>query len=106
MDICAVWSPCAHWLVRWHWTVAHWLHLITVSYTHLDVYKRQGRALHWSNAEEFAHLPPPARVRRALEEMGPTFVKLGQVLATRVDLLESEWIAEFGKLQDLSLIHI
>ncbi|HNV89060.1 MAG TPA: AarF/UbiB family protein [Methylotenera sp.] len=62
--------------------------------------ERAGRALHWSNAEEFAHLPPPARVRRALEEMGPTFVKLGQVLATRVDLLESEWIAEFGKLQD------
>ena len=62
--------------------------------------ERAGRALHWSHAEEFAHLPPPARVRRALEEMGPTFVKLGQVLATRVDLLESEWIAEFGKLQD------
>ncbi|WP_348223924.1 ABC1 kinase family protein, partial [Escherichia coli] len=33
-------------------------------------------------------------------EMGPTFVKLGQVLATRVDLLEPEWTAEFGKLQD------
>ena len=62
--------------------------------------ERAGRALHWSNAEEFAHLPPPARVRRALEEMGPTFVKLGQVLATRVDLFEPEWIAEFGKLQD------
>lgn len=62
--------------------------------------ERAGRALHWSNAEEFAHLPPSARVRRALEEMGPTFVKLGQVLATRVDLFESEWIAEFGKLQD------
>ncbi len=62
--------------------------------------ERAGRALHWSNAEEFAHLPPPARVRRALEEMGPSFVKLGQVLATRVDLFEPEWIAEFGKLQD------
>jgi ubiquinone biosynthesis protein len=32
--------------------------------------------------------------------MGPTFVKLGQVLATRVDLFEPEWIAEFSKLQD------
>ena len=62
--------------------------------------ERAGRALHWSNAEEFAHLPPPARVRRALEEMGPPFVKLGQVLATRVDMFEPEWIAEFGKLQD------
>ena len=60
--------------------------------------ERAGRALHWSNAEEFAHLPSP--VRRALEEMGPAFVKLGQMLATRVDLFEPEWITEFGKLQD------
>jgi ubiquinone biosynthesis protein len=62
--------------------------------------ERTGRALHMNNAAEYAHLPAPVRVRRALEEMGPTFVKLGQVLATRVDLFEPEWIAEFGKLQD------
>jgi len=62
--------------------------------------ERAGRALHWSNAEEFAHLAPPARVRRALEEMGPTFIKLGQLLATRVDLFEPEWINEFSKLED------
>jgi ubiquinone biosynthesis protein len=61
--------------------------------------ERAGRALHWQHPEEQAHLPPPARVRRALEELGPTFVKLGQVLATRVDLFEPDWIAEFGKLQ-------
>ncbi|ABM39461.1 ubiquinone biosynthesis protein UbiB [Janthinobacterium lividum] len=62
--------------------------------------ERAGRALHWNEAQELAHLDPPARVRRALEELGPTFVKLGQVLATRIDLFEPEWIAEFGKLQD------
>ncbi len=62
--------------------------------------ERVGQALHWNEAEELAHLEPPARVRRALEDMGPTFVKLGQVLATRVDLFEPEWIAEFSKLQD------
>jgi len=62
--------------------------------------ERAGRVLHRNNAAEYAHLPAPTRVRRALEEMGPTFVKLGQVLATRVDLFEPEWIAEFGKLQD------
>jgi ubiquinone biosynthesis protein len=39
-------------------------------------------------------------VRRALEELGPTFVKLGQILATRGDLFPPEWIVEFGKLQD------
>lgn len=64
--------------------------------------ERTGRVLHWHEAEELAHLAPHARVRRALEEMGPTFVKLGQILATRVDLFEPEWIAEFSKLQDSS----
>jgi ubiquinone biosynthesis protein len=62
--------------------------------------ERAGRALHWSKAGSLAHLEPSARVRRALEELGPTFVKLGQMLATRVDLFEPEWIAEFSKLQD------
>jgi len=62
--------------------------------------ERAGRALLWKHADELAHLEPPARVRRALEDLGPTFVKLGQLLATRVDLFEPEWITEFGKLQD------
>lgn len=62
--------------------------------------ERAGRALHWNEAEELAHLDPPARVRRAMEALGPTFVKLGQLLATRVDLFEPEWIAEFSRLQD------
>jgi ubiquinone biosynthesis protein len=65
-----------------------------------NVLERAGRVLHWKQADELAKLEPPARVRRALEELGPTFVKLGQVMATRVDLFEPEWIAEFGKLQD------
>ena len=38
-------------------------------------------------------------MRLALEELGPTFVKLGQVMATRVDLFPPSWIAEFEKLQ-------
>jgi len=62
--------------------------------------ERAGRVLFWKHADELAHLEPPARLRRALEELGPTFIKLGQVLATRVDLFDPEWIAEFSKLQD------
>ncbi|NMG49246.1 ubiquinone biosynthesis protein UbiB [Azoarcus communis] len=62
--------------------------------------ERAGRALHWHEPEELARLEPPARVRRALEELGPSFVKLGQILATRVDLFPPEWTAEFSKLQD------
>jgi ubiquinone biosynthesis protein len=62
--------------------------------------ERAGKVLHWRAPEELAHLEPPARVRRALEDLGPTFVKLGQILASRVDLFPPEWIEEFGKLQD------
>lgn len=61
--------------------------------------ERAGRVLHWSEAEEIMHLEPAVRVRRALEELGPTFVKLGQVLASRVDMFPSNWISEFEKLQ-------
>lgn len=62
--------------------------------------ERAGKALHWRAPEELAHLEPSARVRRTLEDLGPTFIKLGQILATRVDLFPPDWIAEFSKLQD------
>jgi ubiquinone biosynthesis protein len=42
----------------------------------------------------------PQRVRMAFEELGPTFVKLGQVLATRPDLVPVEYIEEFSQLHD------
>jgi ubiquinone biosynthesis protein len=62
--------------------------------------ERAGRKLHWTSVEETARLEPPARVRRAFEELGTTFIKLGQILSTRVELFAPEWIAEFEKLQD------
>ncbi|MBN2980014.1 MULTISPECIES: ABC1 kinase family protein [Cohnella] len=40
------------------------------------------------------------RIRLFLEEMGPTFVKLGQLASTRADLLPAEVIAELARLQD------
>ncbi|MTD39704.1 phosphotransferase [Erwinia sp. CPCC 100877] len=40
----------------------------------------------------------PERLRHALEELGPTFVKLGQILATRTDLLDPAWTDELEKL--------
>lgn len=42
----------------------------------------------------------PERLRQALEELGPTFVKLGQILSTRPDLVPPAYIDEFSKLQD------
>jgi ubiquinone biosynthesis protein len=62
--------------------------------------ERAGKRLHWKSSRDLAQLAPAARVCRALEELGPTFIKLGQILATRVDLFPREWIAEFERLQD------
>ncbi len=42
----------------------------------------------------------PFHFRQALEELGPAFVKLGQVLSTRPDLLPPDYIVELSKLQD------
>ncbi|MHB1591825.1 MAG: ABC1 kinase family protein, partial [Sulfuricella sp.] len=53
----------------------------------------------WKEQGDVMYLDAPVRVRRALEELGPTFVKLGQVMATRVDVFPPNWIAEFEKLQ-------
>ncbi len=65
-----------------------------------EVLERAGRLLHWHDAAERVRMSAPVRVRRAMEELGPTFVKLGQVLATRVDLFPPEWIDEFSELQN------
>ncbi len=52
---------------------------------------------HWYRRDLPAY---PVRVRRALEELGPIFIKFGQLLSTRVDLLPEELAIELARLQD------
>ena len=42
----------------------------------------------------------PVRVRKMLEELGPTYVKIGQVLSMRPDLIPPEYVKEFSQLYD------
>jgi len=53
--------------------------------------KRSGKAAKLNRAE---------RIRIALEDLGPTFVKLGQILSTRPDIIPPDVIKELEKLQD------
>jgi ubiquinone biosynthesis protein len=64
----------------------------------VNVLERAGQILNWSAKVESVRLQPAERLRMAFEDLGPTFVKLGQVMATRVDLLPPAWITELEKL--------
>ena len=54
----------------------------------------------WTWFQRRSQLAPAARLRLALEELGPIFVKFGQALSTRRDLLPDDIADELAKLQD------
>ncbi len=50
--------------------------------------------------ERLERMTRAERMRLAMEELGPTYIKLGQVLSTRPDLIPVDFIRELSKLQD------
>lgn len=62
--------------------------------------ERAGRVLRWEAVQQVGQLTTAERVRATFEELGPTFVKFGQLLASRADLVPDEWVSELSKLQE------
>jgi ubiquinone biosynthesis protein len=58
------------------------------------------KKIHKPQVRSIDRYTTPQRVRMALEELGPTYVKFGQTLSSRPDLLPMDFIKELSKLQD------
>jgi len=71
-----------------------------VEHMNLTPLIRGGKRIFLRSEPRVAHLSPAERMRLALEELGPTFIKLGQLLSTRSDILPQNYVEEFTKLQD------
>lgn len=72
-----------------------------VDLLHIDQYIEIGlQMISRKRRERLEKLTRWERVRLALEELGPTYIKLGQILSTRPDLIPVELVSELSKLQD------
>lgn len=68
---------------------------------HIDQYLESGlQMINRKPREQISRLSRPERLRLVFEELGPTFIKLGQLLSTRPDLIPADFLGELAKLQD------
>jgi ubiquinone biosynthesis protein len=65
----------------------------------VDLKLAAGTELSSTSAEAWSDRETATRLRRALERLGPTFVKFGQILGTPVDLFSDDFIAELGQFK-------
>ncbi len=75
---------------------------ILVKYGYGFLFERFNPGRLWGSAQRRLAIQgsTPSRLRQMLEELGPTYVKIGQLLSTRPDVIGVEYISELEKLQD------
>lgn len=72
-----------------------------VEMLHIDQYLESGlKMINRKPREQIEKNSRPERLRMALEELGPTFIKLGQLLSTRPDFIPPDYLVELTKLQN------
>jgi|688.fasta_scaffold71472_2 ubiquinone biosynthesis protein len=76
--------------------------LVSTGFSDLMTRMKLTRFLSEGQSEDptYKNLPLPHRLRIAFEKLGPGFVKLGQLMASRPDLIPEQFVEEFSKLQD------
>jgi len=77
--------------ILWKYGLAGWLEGLDQEWLRSHAKSVEG--------ERIGDLSKPARIRAAMTELGPTFIKLGQILSTRADLIGPELATELAKLQ-------
>jgi len=82
-----------------HVLIRHGFGYLVDRFGHRPFYSIRGK-ITGPVAERLRLLSEAERLRLAFEELGPTFIKFGQILSTRHDLLPEEYIKELSRLQD------
>ncbi len=90
-DAIARYCRARPWLVLWRATKIFWLFGNFVLHLLID---------RWTNQTERNQLKRAKEIRKILTSLGPTFIKVGQALSTRPDLIRKDFLAELIKLQD------
>jgi ubiquinone biosynthesis protein len=65
----------------------------------LGLFRRRMQEFIYQPGEPVEPLSLPVKVRLMLQELGPTYVKMGQIISSRAEVLPAEWMYELNKLQ-------